>query len=176
MDVLVNNAGFGAAGSVADLSLEKERDMVQVNVAALTQLTRLLLPGMIQRRSGGILNIGSTAGFQPGPYMAVYYATKAYVLFFTEALAEELLGSGVLVTLLAPGPTATEFAAVADLEHKLSLQARRGRCQERRDGRLSRFSAWAIACCPRAEEQGGAFAVRFAPRAVVRKMVKRLQF
>ena len=94
-------------------------DMIQVNVAALTHLTRLFLPGMIERRSGGILNVGSTAGFQPGPYMAVYYATKAYVLSFTEALAEELIGSGVRVTCLAPGATATEFAAAADMENKL---------------------------------------------------------
>ena len=102
VDVLVNNAGFGAAGPVADLPLEKQLDMIQVNVAALTQLTRLFLPGMIQRRSGGILNVGSTAGFQPGPYMAVYYATKAYVLSFTEALGEEVVGTGVRVACLAP--------------------------------------------------------------------------
>ena len=107
MDVLVNNAGFGAAGPVADLPLERQLDMIRVNVAALTHLTRLFLPGMIQRRSGGIFNVGSTAGFQPGPYMAVYYATKAYVLSFTEALAEESSAAGVRVTCLAPGPTAT---------------------------------------------------------------------
>jgi len=176
VDVLVNNAGFGAAGSVADLSLEKERDMVQVNVAALTQLTRLLLPGMIQRRSGGILNIGSTAGFQPGPYMAVYYATKAYVLFFTEALAEELLGSGVLVTLLAPGPTATEFAAVADLEHKLLFKLGAVDARSVAMAGYRGFRRGRLLVVPGLKNKVGAFAVRFAPRAVVRKMVKRLQF
>ena len=123
VDVVVNNAGFGAAGSVATLPLERQLDMIQVNVAALTHLTRLFLPGMIEHRAGGVFNIGSTAGFQPGPYMAVYYATKAYVLFFSEALAEELLGSGVRVTCLAPGPTATEFATAAGT-------------------RTSHFSAW----------------------------------
>ena len=119
VDVLVNNAGFGAAGSVAGLPLEKQLDMISVNVAALTHLTRLFLPGMIRHRSGGILNVASTAAFQPGPYMAVYYATKAYVLSFTEALAEEVVGTGVGVTCLAPGPTATGFAATAAVENKL---------------------------------------------------------
>ena len=102
VDVLVNNAGFGAVGSVADLPLERQMEMIQVNLTALTHLTRLFLPGMIQRRSGGILNVASTAAFQPGPYMAVYYATKAYVLSFTEAVAEEVLGTGIRVTCLAP--------------------------------------------------------------------------
>ena len=83
VDVLVNNAGFGAAGAVADLPLEKQLDMIQVNVAALTHLTTLFLPDMIRRRSGSILNVASAAAFQPGPYMAVYYATKAFVLSFT---------------------------------------------------------------------------------------------
>ena len=103
VDVLVNNAGFGAAGSVAALPLERQRDMIQVNVAALTLLTRLFLPGMIQHRAGGILNVGSTAAFQPGPGMAVYYATKAYVVSFTEALAEEVAGSGVASRASPPG-------------------------------------------------------------------------
>ena len=80
VDVLVNNAGFGARGSINDLPLQKQMDMLQVNVTSLTHLTRLFLPDMVQRNHGGILNVGSTAGFQPGPYMAVYYATKAYVL------------------------------------------------------------------------------------------------
>ena len=90
--MLVNNAGFGALGPVAELDVRRQMEMVQVNVAALTHLTRLLLPGMIQRRRGGILNVASTAGFQAGPFMAVYYATKAYVISFSEALADELAG------------------------------------------------------------------------------------
>ena len=83
--------------------------MIQVNVAALTQLTKLFLPGMLERRRGRILNVASTAAFQPGPLMAVYYATKAYVLSFSEALANETAGTGVTVTALCPGPTATDF-------------------------------------------------------------------
>ncbi len=90
VDVLVNNAGFGAHGAFAELPLQRQLEMIQVNITALTELTGLFLPGMIQRRRGGILNVGSVAGFVPGPDMAVYYATKAFVLSFTEALAEEL--------------------------------------------------------------------------------------
>ena len=115
VDVLVNNAGFGAVGPVATLPLEKQLEMIQVNVTSLTHLTRLFLPGMIERGRGGILNVGSTAGFQPGPNMAVYYATKAFVLSFTEALAEELAGTPLKVTCLAPGPTATGFGAVSGM-------------------------------------------------------------
>src|SRR6476469_8717390 len=89
--------------------------MIQVNIAALTHLTKLFLPAMIKRQSGRILNVASTAAFQPGPFMAVYYATKAYVLSFSQALAEELRDSGVTVTALCPGPTATGFAARARL-------------------------------------------------------------
>ena len=113
VDVLVNNAGFGARGPVAGIGVGRQLDMIEVNVAALTRLTALLLPGMLERRRGGILNVASTAAFQPGPNSAVYYATKAYVLSFTEALAEEVRGSGVRVSCLAPGPTDTGFAAQA---------------------------------------------------------------
>jgi short-subunit dehydrogenase len=107
--ILINNAGFGVYGPFARTPLEKELEMIQVNVTALTHLTKLLLPGMLERRGGRILNVASTAAFQPGPLMAVYYASKAYVLSFTEALANELDGSGVTVTALCPGPTITEF-------------------------------------------------------------------
>jgi short-subunit dehydrogenase len=116
IDALVNNAGYGLAGPFVETDLKGELEMIQVNVVALTHLTKLLLPGMVARKRGRILNVASTAGFQPGPLMAVYYATKAYVLSFTEALAEELRGSGVTVTALCPGPTATGFAAASNME------------------------------------------------------------
>jgi hypothetical protein len=117
VDIIVNNAGFGALGPFATTDLETVRRMVEVNVAALTQLTRLFLPGMLARRRGRILNVASTAGFAPGPLMAIYYATKAYVISFSEALAEELRGSGVSVTVLCPGPTRnTEFQTVANMD------------------------------------------------------------
>jgi short-subunit dehydrogenase len=113
IDFLVNNAGFGASGAFADLEIDRELEMIQVNVTALVELTRAFLPPMIARRSGRVLNVGSTAGFPPGPFMAVYYATKAFVNSFTEALSYELRGTGVTATVSCPGATATEFADVA---------------------------------------------------------------
>lgn len=116
VDVLVNNAGFATFGPFAETALDKELEELQVNVVALTHLTKKFLPGMLARRGGGILNVASTAAFQPGPLMAVYYATKAYVLSFSEALAEELRGTGVTVSALCPGPTATGFSARANMQ------------------------------------------------------------
>jgi len=109
VDVLVNNAGFGVFGKHVDTDLADEQQMLDVNITSLTRLTKLLLPGMVQRGRGRVLNVASTASFQPGPYMAVYYATKAYVLSYSEALGEELAGTGVTVTALCPGPTASGF-------------------------------------------------------------------
>ena len=116
VDFLVNAAGLGVYGFFADADLEKELESIRVNVSALTEMTKLFLPAMLQRRRGVILNVASTAAFQPGPLMAVYYATKAYVLSFTEALAEELHGTGVTATALCPGPTVTEFQKHAGIE------------------------------------------------------------
>jgi short-subunit dehydrogenase len=116
IEFLVNSAGFGANGPFATLDLGRQLAMVQVNAAALVHLTHLLLPAMLARRSGRILNLGSTAGFQPGPGMAVYYATKAFVNSFTEALAYELRGTGVTATVSCPGATATEFGKVSGNE------------------------------------------------------------
>lgn len=113
IDFLVNNAGFGSNGRFAELDPAKELGQVQVNIAALVALTRAFLPAMLARKQGRILNVGSTAGFQPGPFMAVYYASKAFVNSFTEALWYELLGTGVTATVSCPGPTATEFLVVA---------------------------------------------------------------
>ena len=109
VDVLVNNAGFGQYGLFAENDLEECLRQIQLNITTLTHLTRLYLPAMIERKSGGILNVASTAAFQPGPLMAVYFATKAYVLHFSEALANELHGTGVSVSCLCPGATVTEF-------------------------------------------------------------------
>ena len=116
IEALVNNAGFGLSGEFAKTDLGAELEMIQVNVAALTHLTKLVLPAMVARRRGAILNVASTASFQPGPLMAVYYATKAYVLSFSEAIADELRNSGVTVTALCPGPTETGFASAAKME------------------------------------------------------------
>jgi uncharacterized protein len=109
VDILVNNAGFGWHGEFAHMAEEDAVGQISLNITALTELTRLFLPAMVVRRSGRILNVASTAGFQPGPGMAVYYATKAYVISFSEAIADELRHSGVTVTCLCPGPTYTGF-------------------------------------------------------------------
>ena len=113
VELLVNNAGFGLIGPFAELDAAREREMIDLNVGALTDLCRAVAPGMIARKSGGILNVGSTAAFQPGPKMAVYFATKAFVLSLTEALHEELKPHGIKVSCLCPGPTRTEFGEVA---------------------------------------------------------------
>ena len=113
VDVLVNNAGLGAVGRFDQADPRRIGDMLQLNIVALTELTRLLLPGMVARRRGKVMLVASTAAFQPGPNMAVYFATKAYVLSFGEAIAYELRGTGVTVTVLCPGATATDFQRVA---------------------------------------------------------------
>ena len=113
IEYLVNNAGFGSNGAFAELDLARELEMVQVNVSSLVALTGRFLPAMIARGHGAVLNVGSTAGFQPGPFMATYCATKAFVNAFTEALSFELQGTGVSATVSCPGATATEFSGIA---------------------------------------------------------------
>jgi uncharacterized protein len=113
VELLVNNAGFGLTGRFADLDGKRQRQMINLNCGALVELAHAVLPGMIERKSGAILNVASTAAFQPGPGMAVYFATKAFVLSFSEALHEEVKKHGVIVNALCPGPTATEFGEVA---------------------------------------------------------------
>jgi uncharacterized protein len=115
IDVLVNNAGFGHYGLFADSPWEKEDRMIRLNITALTHLTKLYLPGMISRGYGRILNVASVAAFIPGPLMSVYFATKAYVTSFSEALANELKGTGVTVTTLCPGATRSGFQAAAEV-------------------------------------------------------------
>jgi short-subunit dehydrogenase len=116
IEILVNNAGFGLSGAFVETALAQELEMIQLNVVSLVIFTKLLAREMAQRKRGKILNVASTAAFQPGPWMAIYYATKAFVLSFSEALAEELKESGVTVTALCPGPTATQFSKRAELE------------------------------------------------------------
>jgi short-subunit dehydrogenase len=117
IDYLINNAGFGTNGPFAQLGLERELEEIDLNITALVALTRLILPQMITRHAGTIINVASTAAFQPLPFMATYAATKAFVLSFTSALAGELVGSGIRVLALCPGPVATEFQSVAKNEH-----------------------------------------------------------
>ena len=125
---LVNNAGFGAIGSFADLGEAEQLEMVQLNVMSLVQLARRLLPGMVARGHGHVLNVASVAGFQPGPWMTIYCATKAFVVSFSEGIGRELRGTGVTVTTLCPGPTATPFVARARMS--TTLLSRTGNVME----------------------------------------------
>jgi short-subunit dehydrogenase len=171
---LVNNAGFGTTGAFAELDPRREVEMVRVNVTAVVVLTRLLLPAMLAKRGGRILNIGSTAGFQPGPYMAVYYATKAFVNSFTEALFVELQGTGVTATLCCPGATQTEFAKVAGndksrLFHMGAMKAPVVAAHAYQA--MMRGKALAI---PGLRNKVGVQSLRIAPRAAVRRTVAAL--
>jgi short-subunit dehydrogenase len=176
VDVLVNNAGFGAFGAFAEADVDATVSMIRLNVEVLTHLTRLVLPVMLERGSGRILNVASTAAFQPGPLMAVYYATKAYVLHFSEALAEELKETPVTVTVLAPGPTATEFQKRAEMEASGLMRrvgvmdaatvAEAGYKGMRRGRRL---------VIPGTMNKLGPIGVRFAPRRLVPGVVHRIQ-
>jgi short-subunit dehydrogenase len=116
IDYLINNAGFGGYGKFHERNWEDDQKMLDLNISALTYLTRLFLPDMVNRNNGRILNVASTAGFMPGPLQAVYYATKAYVLSFSQAIAEELHDTNITVTALCPGPVDTGFISAADLE------------------------------------------------------------
>jgi short-subunit dehydrogenase len=175
IDVLVNNAGFGQYGLFAENDLEECLRQIQLNVTTLTHLTRLYLPEMLERKSGRVLNVASTAAFQPGPLMAVYFATKAYVLHFSEALSNELHGTGVTVTCLCPGATATEFHKRANATGMRFL--RMGSMNARtvaEDGYralmagrpvvISGFKNWLVAQ-----------SVRFAPRRIVTAIARATQ-
>lgn len=124
VEYLFNNAGFGDYGPFAVSNVDRIRQMMDLNMRTLTELTHAFLPGMLQRRKGYILQVASTAAFQPGPYLAVYSATKAFVLSFSEALAEELRGSGVHVTALCPGATRSEFSEAASMQNSRLFQAK----------------------------------------------------
>jgi short-subunit dehydrogenase len=174
IEFLVNNAGFGTNGAFAELDVRRELEMVQVNVTALVHLTRLLLPTMIANRSGRILNLGSTAGFQPGPFMAGYYASKAFVNSFTEALAYELRGTGVTATVSCPGATATEFAVVAGTDKSALFKAGTmgaGAVAAHAYRGMMRGDTMAI---PGFRNKLGLQSLRFAPRAIVRAFAARL--
>jgi uncharacterized protein len=124
IDFLINNAGFGDYGLFYKCDWEKQERMINLNMLTLTHLTRLFLPDMIKRKSGKIMNVASTAAFQPGPLMSVYYASKAYVLFFSEAIANELEGTGITVTALCPGPTKSGFQKAANVEHSKMMDGK----------------------------------------------------
>jgi short-subunit dehydrogenase len=175
VNALINNAGFGAYGAFAQSDLESDLGMLQVNIAALTALTRLALPAMLERRRGRIMNVASTAGFQPGPLMSVYYATKAYVIMFSEAIANELKGTGVTVTCLCPGPTETQFASRANMEKsrlfKLGAMSSMAVAQT---GYKAMMAGKTLAI-PGLMNKTLAFSVRFSPRKMVTAISRSLQ-
>ena len=173
VDTLINNAGFGAKGAVADLPIEAQLGQIDVNCRALVALAHGVLPGMIAAKRGRILNLASTAAFQAGPYMAVYYATKAFVLSFSEALHEEVRAQGIHVTALCPGPTRTEFADVAGLnDSKLFGSVASDPSAVVRDG-LAALEANRAIEISGAMNMLGAFGERFLPRAWTRKVAAR---
>jgi len=172
VDVLVNNAGFGASGAFAGLSLAWQLEMLQVNIAALTELTGLFLPGMIRSKRGGILNVGSVAGFVPGPGMTVYYATKAFVLSFTEALAEELAGTALTVSVLCPGPTESNFGNVARGKKIRPVKTLKMSAEAVAEFGHRAFRNGKVTAVPGLQNKLFVFLNRILPRPLPRKMVK----
>ena len=185
VDVLVNNAGFGLQGPFAELPLDRQVQMVNLNVTALTALTRLFLPSMLERARrarfeghaavpAGVLNVGSVAAFQPGPFMAVYYATKAFVVSFTEAIAHELSGSGLHISCLAPGPTVTEFAETAGVAASPLFQGPTMTVEEVARIGFEGWKSGRAVVIAGARNRWMARLVRFAPKSMVLGVVQRL--
>ena len=176
VDLLVNNAGFGLIGRFAEVDAKRERQMIDLNVGTLTDLCRAVAPGMIERKSGGIINVASTAAFQPGPKMAVYFATKAFVLSLSEALHEELKPHGIKVSCLCPGPTRTEFGDVAGfggngLFDKVAMNA-----PEVVTAGLDGLDKNKAVVIPGTINKIGAVSGRFAPRSVVRRIAGAIKY
>lgn len=176
VDVLVNNAGYGDYGEFAQGDWEKLQGMILLNVLATTHLTRLFLPAMIQRGQGQILNVSSTAAFQPGPMMAVYFATKAYVLSFSEAIAAETEDQGINVTALCPGPTQSDFIDTANMK-QAALANESSTDKLPTAASVAQFGYDALQSGEVVAVYGianklMAFSTRLAPRSIIRKGVK----
>ncbi|MEO7241057.1 MAG: SDR family oxidoreductase [Sphingomicrobium sp.] len=176
IDLLVNNAGFGLAGWFAELDAARQRAMIDLNIGTLTDLCRAVAPQMIARKAGAILNVASTGAFQPGPKFAVYFATKAYVLSLSEALHEELKPHGIKVSALCPGPTRTEFGAVAGVGgngafDRFAMDA----ADVVRIG-LNGLDRNHAVVVTGALNKIGAASVRFLPRTLVRKIAAAIKY
>jgi short-subunit dehydrogenase len=176
VEMLVNNAGFGLIGRFAELDAKRLRQMIDLNVGALTDLCRAIAPAMIRRKSGAILNVASTAAFQPGPKMAVYFATKAYVLHFTEALHEELKPHGIHVTCLCPGPTRTEFGDVAGFGGNGMFDRVAMEAPDVVEAGLAGLDKNHAVVVPGWMNKVTAASNRFAPRSVVRKIAGAIKY
>jgi len=175
VDFLVNNAGFGSHGFYPTLDAKDEAEMLQLNITALTELTRLFLAPMLERKAGHIMQVASTAAFQPGPYMAVYYATKAYVLHYSEALAEELRGTGVTITCLCPGATNTDFAARAEMADSFLFRHLAGEAVSVAEAGYRGMMRGKVIVVPGMINRLSIFSLRFGPRALVRRIIAKLQ-
>ncbi len=176
VEILINNAGIGFRGKFWELDADDQMRTVYLNVAALTQLTHLMLPSMVARKKGYIMNVSSTASFQPGPLMAIYYASKAYVTSLSEALYNELKGTGVSVTALCPGPTATEFQQRARMTDALMAQPKNmmDSMTVSRAGFEGMLNGKPVVI-PGALNAFGAFMTRFAPHQLSAGIARRLQ-
>jgi uncharacterized protein len=176
VDLLVNNAGFGLIGRFAELDARRERQMIDLNIGTLADLCRAVAPGMIEQKSGGIINVASTAAFQPGPKMAVYFATKAFVLSLTEALHEELRPHGIHVTCLCPGPTRTEFGDVAGFGGNGLFDRVAMESPEVVKAGLEGLDRNKAVVVPGLVNKLTANSGRFAPRSVVRKIAGAIKY
>ncbi|MEZ4287829.1 MAG: SDR family oxidoreductase [Polyangiales bacterium] len=174
VDVVVNNAGFGFKGPFVDSGLDVELSMIDLNIRALTELTYLFVKPMVERGQGHVLNIASTAAFQPGPWMSVYCATKAYVLSFGEGLSHELLGTGVTVTTHCPGATQTGFADRAGNSESLVFRAGVMDSQSVAEDAFNAMTRGKVVRIAGLMNRLSAFGVRFMPRAFVRAFAARL--
>jgi len=175
VSILINNAGFATYGRFDTNDYQEELDEIEVNVVSLTQLTKLFLPAMIHAKSGRILNVASTAAFLPGPLMAVYYATKAYVLSFSEALSEELKGTGVSVSVLCPGPTKTGFATRAKLKNSPLFRNATNDVSRVVKAGYTGLMAEEVVIIPGIGNKLQVQLLRILPRGIVRRVVKRAQ-
>lgn len=175
IDVLINNAGFGTYGPFVDLDTQTELEQIQLNVLTLTHLTKLLLNDMVERKEGRILCVASTAAFLPGPLMAVYYATKAFVLSFSEALHEELRGSGVTVTALCPGPTSTGFTNRGKLERSPIFRGNLMNAHDVAEAGFQGMLNGRSIVIPGIRNKIQIWLIRFTPRPFVARIVKRAQ-
>lgn len=176
VDILINNAGFGTHGLFHETDWNTEAAMIDLNVRALTELTKLFLPSMLQRHRGYIVNVASTAAFQPGPLMSVYYATKAYVLSFSEAIANELRGSGVTVTALCPGPTTSGFQKVAGIENTpMVLGKRLPTSREVAEYGYRAMKAGKVVAIHGTLNALMAFGIKLIPRALASTIVRKIQ-
>lgn len=176
IDFLVNNAGFGDWGYFHESDWKKVEGMIDLNIKALTKLTYLFMKPMINKGEGKILNVASMAAFQPGPLLAVYYATKAYVLSFSEAICGELKGTGISVTILCPGPTESEFQRVANLgKSKLFTHTRIPSAKEVADFGYREMMKGSLTVVPGFLNKLAVQSVRFTPRKLVIKIVRKIQ-